>query len=62
MPIDVPEELELLVDKAADRIKLAVREATYLKTFVVSGFDIKSIGEMSIFLHEILTFFQCLNI
>lgn len=45
MPLNVPEELELLVDKAADRINLSVREATYLKTFMVSGFDIKSVGK-----------------
>lgn len=42
--MEVPEEMELIVDAAADRIKLAVREATYLKTFMVSGFDITTCG------------------
>lgn len=40
--------MELLVDAAADRLKLPVRQATYLKSFMVSGFDVKTCGMISI--------------
>lgn len=48
LPLEVPEEMELLVDAAADRLKLPVRQATYLKSFMVSGFDVKTCGMISI--------------
>ncbi|XP_055307159.1 uncharacterized protein LOC129571383 [Sitodiplosis mosellana] len=46
LPLEVPEELESLVDKASDRVKLTVVEATYLKAFMISGFDIRTYGSV----------------
>lgn len=40
--------MELLVDAAADKVKLVVREATYLKTFMVTGFEAKTCGMITI--------------
>lgn len=44
MSIDVPEELEVMVDKASDFAKLEARETVNLKAFVVSGLDVQSLG------------------
>lgn len=44
MPVEVTEELELMVDKASDFAKLEPRETVNLKAFIVSGFDVKSVG------------------
>lgn len=36
--------MEVMVDKAADLAKLEPRQTVNLKTFVVSGFDVKAVG------------------
>lgn len=44
MPVEVTEDLEVLVDRASDLAKLEPRQTVNLKTFIVSGFDVKSVG------------------
>lgn len=44
MPLEVPEELEVLVDQAADCAQLEARQSAHLKSFMVSGFDVMSHG------------------
>lgn len=44
MKVEVTEEIEKLIDRGADRVKLTVPESTYLKSFMVSGFDIRTCG------------------
>ncbi|XP_031616462.1 transmembrane protein 177 [Contarinia nasturtii] len=47
LKVEVPEEIELLIDQAADRVKLTTVHATHLKSFMVSGLDIKTCGSLN---------------
>lgn len=44
LPVEVTEQMEVMVDKASDLAKLEPRQTVNLKTFIVSGFDVKSVG------------------
>lgn len=44
MSVEVPEDIEVMVDKASDFAKLEPRETVNLKAFIVSGFDLISVG------------------
>lgn len=49
----MPEEIEIIVDKASDLLKLPMREAVNLKTLTVSGFDIQSFGKVQLCGHHL---------
>lgn len=48
MPMKVPEEIELLIDDSVEKIKCDLRETMHLKSFIVSGFDLKTVGKLEI--------------
>lgn len=43
--MEVPEDFEQKIDACIDKAKFRIRESAYLKSFMVNGFDTRSVGK-----------------